>query len=113
MAYSFTSAIIGTALWQAKQRGIDVQVVADKKRSTEKNNWISILKNQGIPVFLDNAEKIQHNKVIVIDKEIVITGSFNFTAAALKNAENLVIIKDRGLAEMYIINWQRHREHSE
>jgi phosphatidylserine/phosphatidylglycerophosphate/cardiolipin synthase-like enzyme len=51
---------------------------------------------------------------MIIDKETVITGSFNFTrAAGEKNAENLLIIKSKELAEIYIGNWDRHREHSE
>jgi PLD-like domain len=40
-------------------------------------------------------DAIAHNKVIVIDGETVLTGSFNFTKAAQeKNAENLLIIRD-------------------
>jgi phosphatidylserine/phosphatidylglycerophosphate/cardiolipin synthase-like enzyme len=51
---------------------------------------------------------------MIIDKETVITGSFNFTRAAEeKNAENLLIIKSKELAGIYIENWGRHREHSE
>lgn len=34
---------------------------------------------------------ISHNKIMIIDQAIVITGSFNFTKAAEeKNAENLL-----------------------
>ncbi|KHK02896.1 Endonuclease [Desulfovibrio sp. DV] len=44
----------------------------------------------------------------------MITGSFNFTKAAEeKNAENLLIIRDSGLAKLYLENWERHRAHSE
>jgi phosphatidylserine/phosphatidylglycerophosphate/cardiolipin synthase-like enzyme len=51
---------------------------------------------------------------MIIDGEIVITGSFNFTKAAEeKNAENLLIIKDKDLAGKYIENWKNHAEHSE
>jgi phosphatidylserine/phosphatidylglycerophosphate/cardiolipin synthase-like enzyme len=50
--------------------------------------------------------------VIVIDAELVITGSFNFTKAAQeKNAENLLIIRDTALAAQYIQNWQAHAQH--
>jgi phosphatidylserine/phosphatidylglycerophosphate/cardiolipin synthase-like enzyme len=50
--------------------------------------------------------------VIVIDAELVITGSFNFTRAAQeKNAENLLIIRDTALAAQYIQNWQAHAQH--
>ena len=51
---------------------------------------------------------------MVIDGETVITGSFNFTKAAEENnAENLLVIKDRKLAERYIKNWKEHERHSE
>jgi hypothetical protein len=47
-------------------------------------------------------------------KETMIAGSFDFTKAAEeKNAENLIIIKSKELAGIYIGNWNRHREHSE
>jgi phosphatidylserine/phosphatidylglycerophosphate/cardiolipin synthase-like enzyme len=51
---------------------------------------------------------------MIIDRETVITGSFNFTKAAEeKNAENLLIIKSRELARICIDNWRKHPEHSE
>ncbi|HMK76605.1 MAG TPA: phospholipase D-like domain-containing protein [Thermodesulfobacteriota bacterium] len=41
------------------------------------------------------------------------TGSFNFTKAAEEsNAENLLVIRDKKLAERYIKNWQEHEKHS-
>jgi phosphatidylserine/phosphatidylglycerophosphate/cardiolipin synthase-like enzyme len=56
---------------------------------------------------------IAHNKVMVIDGLIVITGSFNFTKAAEEsNAENLLVIDDAQLAEKYAKNWQEHFAHS-
>jgi len=63
---------------------------------------------------IDAQHAIAHNKVIIIDGETVITGSFNFTKAAEeKNAENLLVIRDKKLAELYIKNWQEHEKHSE
>jgi hypothetical protein len=41
-------------------------------------------------------------------------GSFNFTRAAEeKNAENLLIVNDKTLAERYTKNWWDHSGHSE
>jgi phosphatidylserine/phosphatidylglycerophosphate/cardiolipin synthase-like enzyme len=60
------------------------------------------------------AMAIAHNKAMKIDGETVITGSFNFTKAAEENnAENLLIIHDKRLAERYTKNWQEHERHSE
>jgi phosphatidylserine/phosphatidylglycerophosphate/cardiolipin synthase-like enzyme len=75
---------------------------------------IALGSHSNIPVKIDAAHAIAHNKVIVIDEEIVITGSFNFTKAAEeKNAENLLVIRDKKLAERYTENWQEHERHSE
>jgi phosphatidylserine/phosphatidylglycerophosphate/cardiolipin synthase-like enzyme len=44
----------------------------------------------------------------------MLTGSFNFTKAAEeKNAENLLIIRNKKLAKKYIENWNKHENHSE
>lgn len=51
----------------------------------------------------DNAQGHAHNKVMVIDRQTVVTGSFSFTKTAEeKNAENLLIIKDAGLVNLYL-----------
>ncbi len=56
---------------------------------------------------------IAHNKIMVIDRERIITGSFNFSSAAQeKNAENLVVITDTAQAQRYARNWQFHAGHS-
>jgi len=39
---------------------------------------------------------IAHNKIILIDARVVVTGSFNFTRSAEEsNTENLLIIEDK------------------
>jgi phosphatidylserine/phosphatidylglycerophosphate/cardiolipin synthase-like enzyme len=86
----------------------------DKSQRTEKYSSATFLFNNGIPVKIDAKHTIAHNKVMIIDGETVITGSFNFTKAAEeKNAENLLVIRDRKLAERYTKNWQEHERHSE
>jgi TonB family protein len=113
-AYSFTSAPIAKALLGAHKRGVKVQVILDKSQRTDKYSSATFFLNQGIPVRVDDKHAIAHNKVMVIDGETVITGSFNFTKAAEeKNAENLLVIHDKKLAERYIKNWQEHAQHSE
>ncbi|MCX5819271.1 MAG: phospholipase D family protein [Deltaproteobacteria bacterium] len=112
-AYSFTSAPIAKALLKAHKRGVKVQAILDKSQKTQKFSSASFLTNSGIPTYIDDKHAIAHNKIIIIDKAVVITGSFNFTKAAEeKNAENLLIIRSKELAKPYLENWQRHREHS-
>ncbi len=113
-AYSFSSAPIAKTLLNAHKRGVKIEVVLDKSQKTQKYSSATFLCNQGIPVKIDAHHAIAHNKVMIIDGEAVITGSFNFTKAAEEsNAENLLVIKDRKLAERYIRNWEEHERHSE
>jgi phosphatidylserine/phosphatidylglycerophosphate/cardiolipin synthase-like enzyme len=106
-AYSFTSAPISSALLDAKRRGLDVKVILDK--SQIKNNRYSSAKylmNNGIQTWIDYRPAIAHSKVIIVDKDTLITGSFNFTKAAqTRNAENLIVINDAELTKKYFNNW--------
>ena len=112
-AYSFTSAPIAKALLNAHKRGVKVEVILDKSQRTDQYSSATFLYNQGIPVKIDAQHAIAHNKVMIIDGETVITGSFNFTKAAEENnAENLLVIRDKKLAERYTRNWQEHVQHS-
>ena len=112
-AYSFTSAPIAKAIVDAHKRGVAVQVVLDKSQRTEKYSSSDFVAHAGIPVAIDEKHPIAHNKIIIIDEAVVITGSFNFSKAAEeKNAENLLVIHDPKLAERYLENWRVHQSHS-
>ena len=114
-AYSFTSGPILAALKAAHGRGVDVEVIVDKSsarqsKSGSRYSAATYLTNAGIPVWVDTKVAIAHNKVMVIDGQRVITGSFNFTAAAQNhNAENLLVLDDSALAAQYRTNWERRR----
>ena len=114
-AYTFTSAPIAKALLEASRRGVKVEAILDGiNRRSARYSGADLLARAGIPVRIDAAHAIAHNKVIVIDGSTVITGSFNFTRAAQeKNAENLLVIYDAALAARYTQNWEVHAAHSE
>jgi phosphatidylserine/phosphatidylglycerophosphate/cardiolipin synthase-like enzyme len=75
-AYSVTSAPIAKALLEAHKRGVQVQVILDKSQRTEKYSSADFLANQGVPTTIDANHAISHNKVMIIDGETAITGSF-------------------------------------
>ncbi|MHB9148248.1 MAG: phospholipase D family nuclease [Candidatus Amoebophilus sp.] len=87
-AYSFTSKPIAKALVDARKRGIKIEAVLDKSQRREKYTSADFVAHAGIPTYIDSAHAIAHNKIIIIDRSTLITGSFNFTKAAEeKNAE--------------------------
>jgi phosphatidylserine/phosphatidylglycerophosphate/cardiolipin synthase-like enzyme len=113
-AYSFTSSLIAKALVDANKRGVKVEAILDKSQRKETHTEATFLSNMKIPTYIDSRHTGAHNKIMIIDKATVITGSFDFTKAAEQNnAENLLIIKSKDLAKIYLDNWTEHKEHSE
>jgi phosphatidylserine/phosphatidylglycerophosphate/cardiolipin synthase-like enzyme len=107
-AYFFTAPTIAKALVAAHQRGVNVKILIDRSQLTKKNSQISFLLKKGIPVWVDMIQGIAHNKVMILDEDYVLTGSFNWTdAAQQQNAENLILIRDRHINQIYQENWER------
>lgn len=91
-AYSFTSKKIALAIVDAKKRGVDIKVVADKKANSGRYTAVTYLANNNVPVALNDRYAIFHNKFIIADGKTLETGSFNYTQAAEKsNAENVIV----------------------
>ena len=113
-AYSFTSKPIAQALIKAHQRGVRISAVLDKSNRSQKYSGATFLQNLGIPVVIDDKHAIAHNKIMIIDDRVVITGSFNFTMAAEnKNAENILILEDiPEITRAYRENFQSHLRHA-
>jgi phosphatidylserine/phosphatidylglycerophosphate/cardiolipin synthase-like enzyme len=106
LAFYFTSKPIAQAIEYARSKGVNVRIVLDRSQPTAKGNRIKELQDSGAEVRIDSTHPIMHNKVIIIDNEIVITGSFNFSATAeTRNAENLLICKNKEQAALYSENW--------
>jgi len=107
MIYSFTLDSIGNALITAYKKGIEVLIVFEREQISKYSEDIK-LKNAGINVKYDNNPALMHNKVMIIDNKVVLTGSFNWSSQAEdKNNENLLIIIDNELAELYEKEFQK------
>lgn len=113
--YSLTSQPIADALASAHRRGVDVTLVLDAAQTSEHRQQARDLVHAGIPVYLDARHAIADNRVILIDEQVIITGSFNFNATAESdNAENLLIIRDQPqLQASYENDFRTHVGHSQ
>ena len=111
--YYFTSDPIRDALIAAHERGVHVSVIMDKSQESLAGSEVNALSGAGITVWIDGKHPIFHDKYFVIDKAVVISGSMNLTNAGRReNAENVVFIHDRAVAQRYYDNWLSHREHA-
>ena len=108
MAFSFTQDALGKAMLDSHESGIEVRGVFEK-RQVSKYSEYEPMKAAGLPVIQDRNNRAMHHKVIIIDEEIVVTGSYNFSRnAEERNSENLLIIKGNpNIAQAYLGEFNR------
>ncbi|MBU0536162.1 MAG: hypothetical protein KKE20_04305, partial [Nanoarchaeota archaeon] len=94
MTFSFTHEQIGDLLVKRHSEGIEVKGLFEKSQNSQYSQARK-LNESGIEVMLDTNPAAMHHKVFIIDKKIVVTGSFNPTKNGdTKNDENIMIIYD-------------------
>jgi phosphatidylserine/phosphatidylglycerophosphate/cardiolipin synthase-like enzyme len=109
LAYSFTSDDLARAILERSRAGVSVSGVFDESqvKSNIGGEWDSFRK-AGLDIRLDGNPSIMHHKVMIIDGEILVTGSYNFSAnAEERNDENLLVLHDARLASEYMVEFER------
>ncbi len=109
LIFAFTDEDIANALIRAKNRGVIVKGVFDEdQNSFQTSSKYQYLLDNGIDVKLDGNSYKLHDKVAIIDDNITITGSYNFTETANDiNNENILIIYNRDIALKYVNEFDR------
>lgn len=109
LAYSLTADDFGDILRQKAAQGLRVVGVMEEEQvKSNRGGEFETLRQAGLPVFLDGNPGQMHHKVFIIDRKIVITGSYNFSASAeRKNDENVVIFFDEQIAAQYLAEFER------
>lgn len=109
MAFSFTHDGIGDALLQKAAEGVEVKGIFEKRGSTTRYSELPRLLEAGLDVRQDGNPYVLHHKVIVIDDQTTILGSFNFSQNATKtNDENLLVIRhNKAVADQFLQEFER------
>ncbi len=109
-AFSFTDDEIGDLMIEKHKEGIEISGIFEKRQISRYSEYKK-MEGEGMDVYLDANKYIMHHKFIIIDEEVVITGSYNFTTSAKsRNDENLLIIHDPKIAKIYYKEFLRLRE---
>lgn len=108
MVFSFTHDKLGEAMMHKFKSGITVSGVFDENQISRYSEYAK-MEEIGMPVKIDESPGTMHHKVIIIDKETVITGSYNFSRnAEINNSENLLIIKNNNeIGKAYMEEFNR------
>jgi len=108
LAFSFTSDDIAVAMYDAVNRGVDVAGVFETSQASGQGGEFFNMADAGLKVELDGNPRNMHHKVMIIDQQIVILGSYNFTASAEeRNDENTLIIHSPEIAVLFLEEFAR------
>lgn len=102
LAFSLTSEGVANHLIQAKERGVIVLGVLEKRNVGQPASNNELLQKHGVTIRVDSNPKSMHHKVFIFDSTTVWTGSYNFSRNANeRNDENVVILRNPSIAECY------------
>lgn len=108
LAFSFTDYPLAQAMIDRAAAGVSAAGVYEKFGSETDAAEMDTLLCAGVPVRQDGNSGFMHNKLIIIDDRIVITGSLNFsTNAEDNNDENVIIIDNPEIAQLYVQEFDR------
>ena len=89
--------IFNQAIIQAKNRGVEIKAVVNQE------GIYKILKSLNINVKQEKSSQLLHSKIMIIDENIVITGSHNYSQSAFTaNTELSVILSEDENIKMYL-----------
>ena len=105
-AYGLTTGSgIVEALARAKGRGVHVRLIADRATPCGRNSGVPLLVNAGVPIWIDDQARIAHEKAMVIDENVTLMGSYNWTRGAAANSEDLNLVSSPAVAAAYTAHW--------
>lgn len=108
LVFSFTNDALGEAILDASERGVQVEAIFETTGSETRFSEMGRLLCEGLDMRQDGNAGIMHHKVILIDGNTVVTGSFNFTDSATEsNDENLLIMRDADMYALFLAEYER------
>lgn len=110
--YMITCGILGDALVDCQKRGVVLRVVTEERNSGEEGEMsgsqIGKLRAAAIQVRCRASSFWMHHKFCIVDNEILVNGSFNWTnQAVMGNSENLIITNEKTLIDPFKLEFQR------
>lgn len=108
MAFTLTSDEIATALLARADAGVRVRGLLERSQAGAAGGEFTRLDEAGIEILLDENPGSMHHKVLIVDGDTLVTGSYNFTRSAeQQNDENVLVVFHRGVAQKYLLEFER------
>lgn len=106
----FTDENLAGQLILLLSKEIKVEVIIIDDEINKRSNWVNALTSFPNCKFYKIDPKFHekmHHKFCIIDDEIVITGSYNWTNKAKTNLENIVILEEESVVNKYVLEFKK------
>lgn len=107
--YMITCDALGNAILNVRRRGRAIRVITEAEGADTPGSQVGRLRAAGIPVRVNNQSSfLMHHKFALVDREVLISGSFNWTRQAITgNHENLLITAEPDVVDLYVQEFAR------
>ncbi|KAF9173121.1 hypothetical protein BGX21_003714 [Mortierella sp. AD011] len=101
--YSITDDHLAKAIIRAHERGVRVRIISDDEKADDLGSDAKRLaEHDQIPVRLDGSPSYMHHKYAVVDDELVMFGSYNWTKGArFHNREDLTLTNSHSAVQSF------------
>lgn len=100
--FTLTDDRLAEAVMGLHRKGVKVRLLTDGNKSYDQGSDVDRLHDAGVPTYFDDSPHHFHHKFAVIDRQCLVTGSYNWTrGAAMDNRENYLVSWDHALVEPY------------
>ncbi len=107
LAFSFTDYPLAKSMIDRAAAGVDVQGVYETFSSNSPSSELKTFFCANVPVRQDGNSSFLHDKIIIIDNSIVVTGSLNYSSSADDaNEENVIILDNAEIAALYLKEYE-------
>ena len=108
LAFSFTDYPLAKAMIDRYAAGVDVKGIYETFGSTSTGSEMKTFWCAQVPARQDGNPSFLHDKIIIIDNRIVVTGSLNYSSNADdSNEENVVILDNPAIAALYLQEFEK------
>ena len=100
----FTNYSLFKQLKQMANDGIKIQMIINNDLINNGGyclNFNELIESENVELSLVEYHHLLHHKFVIIDDDLLITGSYNWTRFSGKNYENMVIINDEVIIEQF------------
>lgn len=110
--YRLTNPLLARALGEAQNRGIRVRLLVDRNKYRDDMTTRELLEQNSLPFHAiygrEGKGSKLHHKFAVLDSNIVLTGSYNWTVESEeRNFDHLTILREPGLVRDYQREFER------